>query len=236
GGAGPIHACYVAGRLDSSRVIYPPRASVFSAVGTLVTPVRLDLARGGLCRLSDIDWDTAGGLLREMLQEGRDALLEAGIAPDGIAYDYSADMRYFGQQTEVTVPLDGNPAREHDVERLRSRFDAAYEALYGVRLDEMDVEVVSWRVAAHGSTAARDFSGALARRAGAPRTARRVSLDGGAMEVAVYDRDALAVDQTLAGPVIVEERETTIFVLAGWTLTVFADGCLVATRPDARQA
>ncbi|MGQ0383853.1 MAG: hydantoinase/oxoprolinase family protein, partial [Gammaproteobacteria bacterium] len=36
GGAGPIHACYVAGRLDSSRVIYPPRASVFSAVGTLV--------------------------------------------------------------------------------------------------------------------------------------------------------------------------------------------------------
>ncbi|MGQ0384999.1 MAG: hydantoinase/oxoprolinase family protein, partial [Gammaproteobacteria bacterium] len=234
GGAGPIHACYVAGRLDSSRVIYPPRASVFSAVGTLVTPVRLDLARGGLCRLSDVDWDAVGGLLQEMLQEGREALLEAGIAADRIVYDYSADMRYFGQQTEVTVPLDGDPAREHDIRLLRSRFDAAYETLYGVRLDEMDVEVVSWRVAAHGGTAAREFGIALARHAGAPRTARRVCLDGRAMEVPVYDRAALAVDQALTGPVIVEERETTIFVLGGWNLTVLGDGCLVATRPDGR--
>ena len=48
GGAGPIHACYVAEQLDSSQVIYPPMASVLSAVGTLVTPARLDLARGGL--------------------------------------------------------------------------------------------------------------------------------------------------------------------------------------------
>ncbi|MFT5134506.1 MAG: N-methylhydantoinase A, partial [Gammaproteobacteria bacterium] len=41
GGAGPVHACYVAEQLDSSRVIYPPMASVLSAFGTLVTPARL---------------------------------------------------------------------------------------------------------------------------------------------------------------------------------------------------
>jgi len=61
GGAGPVHACYVAEQLESSQVIYPPMASVLSALGTLVTPVRLDLARGALCRLSAIDWKEVAG-------------------------------------------------------------------------------------------------------------------------------------------------------------------------------
>lgn len=232
GGAGPIHACYVADRLDSSRVIYPPRASVLSAVGTLVTPARLDLARGGLCRLGDIDWDEAGRLLQEMLAEGRHALVEAGIAPAEIGYDFAADMRYVGQQTEVMVPLGGDPSREREGRGLRTRFEAAYEALYGVRLDDMDVEVVSWRVAAHGRASAREFLSEPARAPGSPRTTRRVTLDSRAMDVPVYERGALAAGQAVDGPVIVEERETTIFVLAGWSLAVLADGCLVATRPD----
>ena len=33
GGAGPVHACYVAELLESPMVIYPPLASVLSAFG-----------------------------------------------------------------------------------------------------------------------------------------------------------------------------------------------------------
>ena len=54
GGAGPVHACHVAELLESTTVIYPPLASVLSAFGTLVTPVRFDLARG---TAGGIDWD-----------------------------------------------------------------------------------------------------------------------------------------------------------------------------------
>lgn len=230
GGAGPIHACYVAEQLDSSQVIYPPMASVLSAVGTLVTPARLDLARGSLCRLNAVDWDAVGLLIREMSEEGKKALLEAGLPEQGIAYDFSADMRYFGQQSEVTVPLGGDPTFSHDVQELRSRFDAAYEALYGVRLDDMDIEIVSWRAAAHGGEAARDIRITLANRAAAAKAVRKVYFEGRMMEVAIYDRAALAADQRIEGPVIIEERETTIFVLAGWTLRVHTDGNLVAEK------
>ena len=45
GGAGPVHACGVAELLESPRVVFPVNASVLSAFGTLVTPVRIDLAR-----------------------------------------------------------------------------------------------------------------------------------------------------------------------------------------------
>ena len=230
GGAGPVHACYVAEQLESRQVIYPPMASVLSAFGTLVTPTRLDLARGGLCRLDEIEWNAVDDLIRAMLAEGRHALLEAGIDAQRIGYRFSADMRYAGQQTEVTVAFDGNPAQARDGSGLRRRFDAAYEALYGVRLDDMDVEVVNWRVTAHGGATGRE---AHFEAAGAPAQAkgeRPVYLAGEEIAVPVYDRSALGAAQAIEGPVIVEERETTVFVLPGWRLDVDADGNLIAQR------
>ena len=57
GGAGPVHACYVAELFESPMVIVPPLPSVLSAFGTLVTSLRLDLVRSALVRLGDLDWD-----------------------------------------------------------------------------------------------------------------------------------------------------------------------------------
>jgi len=231
GGAGPIHACYVAEQLDSSEVIYPPMASVLSAVGTLVTPARLDLARGGLCRVDAVDWDIVGRLIDDMMADGRRALLEAGLPEQDIAYDFAADMRYYGQQAEVTVRLGADPRFTRDASQLRARFDAAYEALYGVRLDEMEVEIVSWRAAAHGGDAGRAIGVRLQGEPASPKSRRNVYFKDRSQAVPVYERSALAHEQRIDGPVIIEERETTIFVLGGWTLNVHADGSLKARRP-----
>ena len=59
---------------------------------------------------------------------------------------------------------------------------------------------------------------------------RRVYLDGRFQNVPVHDRATLALGQRLRGPVIIEERETTVFVLGGWTLEVRKDGTLAARR------
>src|SRR4029434_9074363 len=42
GGAGPVHAYYVAKKLGLSQVICPPAAGVASALGLLVAPARVD--------------------------------------------------------------------------------------------------------------------------------------------------------------------------------------------------
>ncbi len=235
GGAGPVHACYVAEQIDSSQVIYPPMASVLSAFGTLVTPARLDLVRGGLCRLSAIDWGDVDQILNDMLAEGEHALNEAGLPSDSIHYAFGADMRYFGQQNEVTVPLDFDPRRQRDLDALRARFEECYEALYGVRLDDIEVEIVSWRVTAHGGETGRDAQVSLRPQPAAPKSTRKVFYQSRELDIPVYDRSALAADQTIPGPVIVEERETTIFVLPAWTLSVRADGSLIATRKPAEE-
>ncbi len=235
GGAGPVHACYVAEQLDSSRVIYPPMASVLSAFGTLVTPARLDLARGGLCRLGDLDWDAVGVLIGGMIDEGKHALEEAGISQESVAYAYSADMRYFGQQTEVTVSFDTDPCLEKDPDDIRTRFESAYETLYGVRLDDMDVEVVSWRITAHGGETGRVAKITTAQTSAEPKQIRQVYIDHETVAVPVYARSALSQHQTIDGPLIVEERETTVFILSGWRLRVDVGGSLIADRIDSGQ-
>ena len=230
GGAGPVHACYVAEQLDSQQVIYPPMASVLSAFGTLVTPARLDLARGGLMHVAQIDWQHVEGLVSDMLEEGRAALAEAGIDLSTMTTQFSADMRYVGQQAEVTVGLKGDPHEAGNRNDLRDRFDEAYEILYGVRLDDMAVEVVTWRVTVSGGEPDRQASQATATSEGSPKANRSVFLDGQSYDTPVYDRSSLAAGQELSGPLIVEERETTSFILPRWHLRVHTDGSLIAER------
>ncbi|TVS16593.1 MAG: hydantoinase/oxoprolinase family protein [Gammaproteobacteria bacterium] len=235
GGAGPVHACYVAEGLDSNCVIYPPMASVLSAFGTLVTPVRLDLVRGGLCRLSDLDHAEVSRILNGMIEEGSSALTDAGVPASEVRYEFGCDARYFGQQNEVTTRLDQDPRDGIDAARLREQFERAYETLYGVRLEDMDVEIVSWRLTARGGATERALKLNLAAKSGAPRGQRQVYLNGEHVSVPVYARDTLARDQRIDGPVIVEERETTVFVLPGWRLSVHADGSLIADRQHAEE-
>jgi len=230
GGAGPVHACYVAEQLDSSQILYPPMASVLSAYGTLVTPTRLDLARSNLCTLSEVSPATIDTLIASMMEEGTQALAEAGIAESDVIPAFSADMRYQGQQSEVTVLLPGDPRTIFDTADVAARFETAYEALYGVKLEDMAIELVNWRVSVSAGDQGREAKTALPSAPGTPKGSRTVHLKTGALDVPVYDRSSIALDQSVAGPVLVEERETTIFILPGWTLRAAADGCLIAEK------
>ena len=44
----------------------------------------------------------------------------------------------------------GDPRLTRDTTAVREDFEASYENLYGLRLEDMEVEVVSWRVSALG--------------------------------------------------------------------------------------
>ena len=229
GGAGPVHACHVAELLESTTVIYPPLASVLSAFGTLVTPVRFDLARG---TAGGINWETAGKTYADMIAEAGTALEAAGAPANVIRFVYGADMRYAGQQNEVTVEFAADPSTGRDVDAMREAFETAYEAQYGLRLPDMPIEVVAWRISAHGPAVKRHGTPELSDAATAPKGHRDVLIGDAPESVAVYDRPALAAGQQIPGPVIIEERETTIFILPGWDASVADNGCITAERQE----
>src|SRR3954449_4627400 len=230
GGAGPVHACYVAELLESPVVISPPLASVLSAFGTLVTPPRLDLGRGALSRLSVLDWAHVQGLLSELVTDARKGLASAGCKPAGSTLRFGASMRYFGQQNEVTTYFDADPREKKGVAVLRESFEHEYEKLYHLRLPEVDVEVVSWRLIATGPAAARDNAPEFASSATKAETTRKARFNGAQVDTPVYQRRELALDQEIMGPAIIEERETTIIILPGWQARVHATGCIMASK------
>jgi N-methylhydantoinase A len=230
GGAGPVHACYVAELLESPMVIFPPLASVLSAFGTLVTPPRLDLGQGALARLSVLRWNDVDAIVAKLVEDARNGLASAGCKPDEITFQFGADMRYFGQQNEVTAWFDADPRGKHDAAWLRETFEQVYEKLYKLRLPEVDVEVVIWRLIATGPTTSRESVPELAATPSQPRTTRTARFNGHDVEAPVFSRRDLAVGQVVAGPAIIEERETTIIILPGWRATVDRTGCIMASK------
>jgi N-methylhydantoinase A/oxoprolinase/acetone carboxylase beta subunit len=104
GGAGPLHACAIAERLDLRAVVVPARAGVFSAVGLLCSPEQRELVR------SWADPVSRDGLAAARVALARDA---ARLLPGGDVTSW-LDCRYRGQSHELTVrELDDFPA-EHE--------------------------------------------------------------------------------------------------------------------------
>jgi N-methylhydantoinase A len=230
GGAGPVHACQVGELLDSDSVIFPPQASVLSAFGTLVSPPRMDLVRSSLQLLEQLDWALVGRIYDTLIAEARDALVEAGCAPDALALEFAADLRFAGQQNEVSVTLPEDPRLRRDTAQIAQVFETAYVAHYGVAPSHVPLELVSWRLVARGPGLPLRTSTPPTGPERAPKGERVVHLWARDARVPVYDRYGLVLGQGIIGPAIIEERETTIVVLPGWRARVDPNGCVIATR------
>jgi N-methylhydantoinase A len=142
---------------------------------------------------------------------------------------FGADLRYFGQQNEVTVTFADDPRPGRDSAAIRAAFEAAYLAQYGFNPSHVPVEIVTWRLTARGPRVPFHVAANLPATAGAPRGERPVHLWRSGEHVPVYDRATLAAGQALRGPAIIEERETTLVIPPGWRATVDRFGCVVAT-------
>ena len=230
GGAGPVHACAVGELLQSAAVIFPPQASVLSAFGALVTPVRLDLVRSALGRLDTLDWDEIDRLLDEMTDEARAALADAGAAPAEVRLRVGADLRYFGQQNEVQVTFDEDPRLARDAGVIRQSFETAYFAQYDVNPSHVPIEIVSWRLTAKGPEDSADSARTPREAHGPPLSEISIPLWADAVPANVYARASLGRGQALTGPALIEERETTVVLPAGWHALVDDTGCIIARR------
>ncbi len=230
GGAGPVHACGVAELLESPRVVFPVNASVLSAFGTLVSPVRIDLARSMVRPLDTVDAAERDGLLDELRHEGRRVLAAAGVRPDRIRLRYGLDARYLGQGNELTIWVGEGERWPATVADVVARFEHDYRRIYGLTIPDVGIEVVTWRLSAYADADTVEPLATFGDAPGEPMRTRPVSFTRGVapLDTPVYRREQLGVGQRIAGPAIVEERETTVVIRPGWTAELATDGTLIA--------
>ena len=134
----------------------------------------------------------------------------------------AADARYVGQGYELTVPVPPGPLDAAALARVRATFDEIYAARYGYANAGEPVEIVTWKLSAIGGAPRVTLSKAAAGPAGGRRERRRAYFPEthGYVDCPVYDRYALAAGMQIAGPAIVEERESTSVLPPGALATV----------------
>jgi N-methylhydantoinase A len=232
GGAGPVHACGVAELLEAPRVIFPVNASVLSAFGTLVSPVRIDLARSMPRRLDAVDTAERDTVLDELRTEGRRVLAAAGTSADAVRFRYGLDARYAGQGNEVTVWIGEGDRWTFDDRAILDAFEAEYRRIFGLTIPDVPVEVVTWRLAVSADAMPVEPNPVADGTGAVPVGTRPVVFGRAQAPVAtpVYRRSTLGAGDRFPGPAIVEERETTAVIRPGWDVEIGTDGSLVATR------
>ena len=109
---------------------------------------------------------------------------------------------------------------------IEAAFHRAHEALYTYALPDQDVVLVNARMSVTGRLPSVT-SGAGAQPAGpaSPKAQRRMYL-GGWTQVPVFEFAALAAEQAVAGPAIVESDTTTVLLRPGDTARFDARGWL----------
>jgi len=211
GGSGPVHGCRLAQALGIPRVILPAAAGVTAAIGLLAAEVRFDVARTYVRRLDALEPAQLDAMYAEMAGQAMDVVRESASS-GAITVTRSVDARYVGQGFELTVPVPHGPLDAAALGRVRAAFDEIYAARYGYAQPREPVEVVTWKLSAVGGTTRVSLAKASdtpvpgglkgRRRAYFPET-------GGWVDCPVWDRYKLAAGQQIAGPAIVEEREST---------------------------
>src|SRR5205823_8003472 len=203
GGAAGLHATDIARQLGLSRVIVPRVAAVLSAWGMLATDLRFEVARTHIGDARALDGAAVKRLFEEMEAEGM-ARLRTSFAGPARAVR-SVDMRYGEQVFEITVPLDGVDWAESDpLPQIVERFHRRHEALYTYSMPDQESVLVNARVAVSGILEELPQEPNLPAAPPVPPEAERRIYFEDWVTAPVYNFDALAPAQTIAGPAIIE--------------------------------
>ena len=217
GGAGPVHAVAVAEKLGIGRVLCTVAAGAGSCLGLLAAPARADRSWSNVVLLDDIRWPQTRRMLARLRREAAAELRLVGVAVEQIAWTLRAEVRYLGQgnAVEVAVPLER--LERQTLPLIRRRFERAYAELYGQAVPGGVPQLITWRLT--GATRRRNPPFRLTNQvpstgAARPGGTRRMFLPARSSfaSVPVYDRYALPAKTQLHGPLILQERESTVVV------------------------
>lgn len=223
GGAGPLHAAFLADELEIDEVVIPAHPGAFSAWGMLQGDVRYDVVTTFYRRFEDVGDDLAATI--ESLKEKVHRAMGSD-ATTRLRFEVSVELRYVGQEYSLLIPLVEQSADS----QLAGDFHAAYLTRYGHSNPEAPIEFVAVRMAGIVDFPGEGSDGA-AMSGSAPGVlgTQDVVFGGRAVATRVLDRSAVGAEP-VEGPVIIVEQSTTTVVPPGWRVDSNRGGHLLMTR------
>jgi len=204
GGAGGMHACELAQRLEIETVLVPRYAGVLSALGMLLADVSKDYSASVLLPGSTVNMAQLRKRFLPLVKTARRDLGIEGFGPRRLVLEPVVDVRYIGQSYELGVPF---------LKNFRQLFHQRHALLYGYADPARGIEIVNVRLKASGIAA----KPALPRRAvrshrPRPLSLRQARFGGRMLPTEFYHWDQLAPGARAAGPAVVTGAEATVVV------------------------
>ncbi|MFP6889696.1 MAG: hydantoinase/oxoprolinase family protein [Nitrospinota bacterium] len=226
GGAGPMHAAFIAEGIGIETVIVPNHPGNFSALGLVAANVRQDITATYLARSSSLDTDDLLDSLGGIGDEARERLIGQNALPETISISYFLDMRCRGQAHEISVPL-GEDRSAIGLPLIQTAFREAYGGRYGRPPEpEIEFEIITLRAIGEGQV--QELPPEIWHPGppvgSAAPDSRQTWFGGRWQETRVWDRTRLAADSVLEGPSLVEESGATTVIPPGWAGRVHPSG------------
>ncbi len=223
GGAGPVHAAFLADQLDIGTVFVPSVAALYSAFGMLSMDLGRDFARSHVSRVDRVDPEIVARLYSEMEEQALSEFAPLGIAREQIKFTRTAEMRYIGQFHEVEVPILEGEITASTLERAVETLHERHQDLYSFAMPWMPAQFLTFRLLATVARAPFELQRLDKSSSGGGATlkrTRRCLWKGRELETPVYDGDSMSAGAKIAGPAIIEERTTTVVIPEGFTCEV----------------
>jgi N-methylhydantoinase A len=230
GGAGPLHACELAQALQMRSVIVPRYPGAFSALGALLADARFDYSQTFRMRLRTLDIDRANQVFAELEARAATDFRHEGFN-DTPLLTRELDVRYVGQNWELSVTVPGGRLQAQDFKHIVTRFAAEHNRFYGYELPGEELEILTFKVAA--IEARHDLTLPTIPEGPPPVPLGRRSVHFGQNErpvvTPVYDRDTLSAGATIVGPALFGQVDATTLVPPGSQALVDPNGNLLIT-------
>jgi N-methylhydantoinase A len=213
------------------RGLVPNHPGQFSAYGFVVTDARVDRHRTLQMSSQRFDPARADAVFRELV-----AQVKADLAAQGhhenVVLTRALEMRYLGQNYELTVPVGFPRIDATTAPQLWQGFNELHQARFGFSMPDSAIEIINFMATGLAAGEKAKLPELAPAGGGAPQSAgrRRVIFDEGALETPVYFRDRLLDGHRIAGPAVVEEAASVTILRPDQQLTVDRWGNLHLTH------
>ena len=226
GGAGSMHAVWLAEELEISEIIVPNDPGTFSAWGMLQTDIRRDLTVNFYQNFQSLEQKKLLESYNKLKEEASDLLKSENVSESDMKFNLTADMRYIGQEYYVNVDL----AEPFNLEDINKNFHNTYEKQYGHSTPEGPCEFINLRLIALGKIQKSGSIKSAGQDIDIENTKREVIFNQKAYQTDVLSRQKIKTNNKFKGPAVIEESTATTVVPPNYNIVKDDFGNIIISK------
>ena len=226
GGAGSMHAVWLAAELEIDEIIVPNDPGTFSAWGMLQTDIRRDLTVNFYNSFADLNEEKIKDAFNKLKEEAIDLLKIESVEDENMSFNLTADMRYIGQEYYVNVEID----KIIDLSKINNDFHGTYKKQFGHSTPDGPLEFINLRLVAEGKIKKSNSLKSEKNLDKSKDSLRKITFDNKDFDTKVLDRSNVEIKKKIDGPLIIEEETATTVIPPNYILEKDEFGNLIITK------